>query len=95
MIFNAKVQRPSVCNALDTLLVDARIAATFLPRVVARLCGAGVFVNASTRFNDGGQLGLGGETAVSTQRLHVRGPMGVREMTTSKWVVRGNYTTRA
>ena len=176
VIFNAKVQRPSVCNALDTLLVDAALAPALLPAVVARLGAAGVafradaaalavlagnlavsaataadfdtewlalvlglkvvsgldealahiaqhstahsdgiltqteahaarfvaevdsagvFVNASTRFNDGGQLGLGGETAVSTQRLHVRGPMGISELTTYKWVVRGNYAVRA
>ena len=176
VIFNAKVQRPSVCNALDTLLVDAALAPALLPAVVARLGtagvafradaaalavlagnpavsaaaaddfdtewlalvlglkvvsgldealahiaqhstahsdgiltqteahaarfvaevdSAGVFVNASTRFNDGGQLGLGGETAVSTQRLHVRGPMGISELTTYKWVVRGNYAVRA
>jgi len=175
VIYNAKVQRPSVCNALDTLLVDATLAPVLLPEVVARLGAAGVafradgaalavlagnpavsaaapadfdtewlalvlglkvvsgldealahigqhstahsdgiltqteahaarfvaevdsagvFVNASTRFNDGGQLGLGGETAVSTQRLHVRGPMGISELTTYKWVVRGNYAVR-
>lgn len=175
VIYNAKVQRPSVCNALDTLLVDAALAPVLLPAVVARLGAAGVafraddaalavlagnpavsaaaapdfdtewlalvlglkvvsgldealahiaqhstahsdgiltqteahaarfvaevdsagvFVNASTRFNDGGQLGLGGETAVSTQRLHVRGPMGISELTTYKWVVRGNYAVR-
>lgn len=175
VIYNAKVQRPSVCNALDTLLVDEALAPVLLPAVVARLGAAGVafradgaalavlagnpavsaaaaadfdtewlalvlglkvvsgldealahiaqhstahsdgiltqteahaarfvaevdsagvFVNASTRFNDGGQLGLGGETAVSTQRLHVRGPMGISELTTYKWVVRGNYAVR-
>lgn len=175
VIYNAKVQRPSVCNALDTLLVDAALAPALLPAVVARLGAAGVafradgaalavlagnpavsaaaaadfdtewlalvlglkvvsgldealahiaqhstahsdgiltqteahaarfvaevdsagvFVNASTRFNDGAQLGLGGETAVSTQRLHVRGPMGISELTTYKWVVRGNYAVR-
>jgi len=176
VIYNSKVQRPSVCNALDTLLVDAALAPALLPAVVARLGAAGVafradpaahallagnpavraatgadfdtewlalvlglrvvsgldealahiaqhstahsdgiltqtaahaarfvaevdsagvFVNASTRFNDGAQLGLGGETAVSTQRLHVRGPMGINEMTTYKTVVRGNYAVRA
>jgi glutamate-5-semialdehyde dehydrogenase len=174
VIHNAKTQRPSVCNALDTVLVHRAVAATFLPRVVENLSESGVafradpraqsltpnpsvqpagpqdfdtewlalvlglkvvdsldeamahiaahstahsdgiltrsdenarrfvaevdsaavFVNASTRFNDGGQLGLGAEAAVSTQRLHVRGPMGLRELTTYKWVVMGEYHVR-
>jgi glutamate-5-semialdehyde dehydrogenase len=175
VIFNAKTQRPSVCNALDTLLVHEAVAAEFLPRVVAALQPAGVtfraeaqaleiveglegvqpagpedfdtewmalilglkivrgldeaidhihahstahsdgiltedraqaarfisevdsaavFVNASTRFNDGGALGLGAEIAVSTQKLHVRGPMALEELTTYKWVVEGEYHAR-
>jgi len=176
VIRNAKVQKPSVCNALDTLLVHQNIAAQFLPMVVSRLkedgvtfraepqayqllkeyenvvfpaqekdfdtewlslvlslkvvqnldeaihhirChstqhsdgiltqnsenadrfisevdSAAVYVNASTRFTDGGQFGLGAEVAISTQRLHARGPMGLRELTTYKWVVRGNYQVR-
>lgn len=174
LIHNAKTQRPSVCNSLDTLLVHEGVAATFLPKVVAHLAAsgvsfraeprahslvsddsvhpaesddfdqewlslvlglkvvdslgdavahidahstfhsdgiltenaenaaqfvhavdsAGVFVNASTRFNDGGQLGLGAEVAVSTQRLHARGPMGLPELTTYKWVIQGDYTSR-
>ncbi len=174
VIFNAKTQRPSVCNSLDTVLVHEKIAAEFLPRVVEHLAPAGVtfraepaaaalvnhptvypagpedfdtewlslilglkvvpdldtviehisahstahsdgilthsqtnaarfirevdsaavFVNASTRFNDGAQLGLGAEVAVSTQRLHARGPMGLPELTTYKWVVVGDYTVR-
>ncbi len=179
VIFNSKVQRPSVCNSLDTVLVHKAIAQEFLPQVVASLAEAGVtfraeqralavfgngsapeivqpagpddfdkewlslvlglkivddldeaiehiaghstahsdgiltqteshaerfldevdsaavFVNASTRFNDGAQLGLGAEVAVSTQRLHARGPMGLPELTTYKWVVRGDYTARS
>jgi glutamate-5-semialdehyde dehydrogenase len=174
LIYNAKTQRPSVCNSLDTLLVNASIAANFLPQVVDYLSNAGVkfkaddsayqlldhpsveraeqgdfdiewlslvlglkvvsdletaishihqhstqhsdgiitsnmehanrfvdevdsaavYVNASTRFTDGGQLGLGAEVAVSTQRLHARGPMGLPELTTYKWVIQGNYTIR-
>jgi glutamate-5-semialdehyde dehydrogenase len=177
VIRNAKVQRPSVCNALDTILVHRAIAAEFLPRVVARLAQDGVtfradpqgmaclqgaaegmvspageedfdtewlslvlgirvvdgldaamehiaahstahsdgiltndlahaqrftaevdsavvYVNASTRFTDGGQLGLGAEVAVSTQRMQARGPMGLRELTTYKWVVEGEYQIR-
>jgi glutamate-5-semialdehyde dehydrogenase len=177
VIHNAKTQRPSVCNSLDTVLVHRALAGEFLPAVVDHLRPAGVtfraepralaflptslvsqaspagpddfdtewmslvlglkvvesmdeaiehiaahstahsdgiltrdaanarrfvaevdsaavFVNASTRFNDGGQLGLGAEAAVSTQRLHVRGPMGLRELTTYKWVVEGDYHIR-
>jgi glutamate-5-semialdehyde dehydrogenase len=175
VIENAKIQRPSVCNALDTTLVHRRVAAEFLPRLVARLGAEGVtfradasarpflpddprilpaspedfdtewmslvlglkvvdtvdeaiehinahsqghsdgiltraqahadrfvalvdsaavYVNASTRFTDGGQFGLGAEVAISTQRLHARGPMGLRELTTYKWVGVGNYHVR-
>jgi glutamate-5-semialdehyde dehydrogenase len=179
IIRNAKVQRPSVCNALDTILVHRAVAAQVLPAVARDLlalgvelrldeqsldvlnaagvrdaqivsAGAGdfgtefmalilsarvvdgldealdhiarygdhsdaiitenkataeafivavdsaaVFVNASTRFNDGAQLGLGAEIAVSTQKLHVRGPMALRELTTYKWVVEGDGHVRA
>jgi glutamate-5-semialdehyde dehydrogenase len=174
---NAKVQRPEVCNALDTLLVHAAAAAQVLPEVASRLTNAGVelrcdqrslsllgpvnearvkaakpddfgqeflslvlsirvvdsmdeaiahieehgsghtetiitgndanaerfldevdaavvLVNASTRFNDGNQLGLGAEVAISTAKLHARGPMGLRELTTYKWVARGQGQVR-
>jgi glutamate-5-semialdehyde dehydrogenase len=177
VIRNAKIQRPSVCNALDTVLVHRAVAQQFIPALVERLAvdgvtfradgrayaslasqadgvvflagaqdfdtewlslvlgikvvdslaeaiehiaahstahsdgiltydpenarrfiaevdSAAVYVNASTRFTDGGQLGLGAEVAVSTQRLHARGPMGLRELTTYKWVIEGNYTSR-
>jgi glutamate-5-semialdehyde dehydrogenase len=177
IIYNAKTSRPSVCNSLDTVLVNEKIAADFLPRVVEHLSSGGVsfraearalsalngggngvvqaagpedfdtewmslvlglkvvdsldeaiehinthsqnhsdsivtrntadaerflnevdssavLVNASTRFNDGGQLGLGAEIAVSTQKLHARGPMGLDELTTYKWVVIGDGHVR-
>ena len=175
IIHNAKTQRPSVCNALDTILVHQSIANEFLPKVVEHLAPAGVtfraepkaaamlqhesvfptgekdfdtewlslvlgikivddlekaidhiaahstahsdgilthteanaerfiaevdsaavYVNASTRFTDGTELGLGAEVAVSTQRLHARGPMSLRELTTYKWVIVGQNHVRA
>ncbi|OOF57793.1 glutamate-5-semialdehyde dehydrogenase [Rodentibacter genomosp. 2] len=176
VIDNAKTQRPSTCNTLETLLVQESIAAELLPKLVAQLAAknvkyhakstaleilkqagasvdevtdqqlreewgsldlnvvivkdiqaaiahireygtqhsesiltasqslarqfvnqvdaAAVYVNASTRFTDGGQFGLGAEVAVSTQKLHARGPMGLEALTTYKWVCEGNYTTR-
>ena len=175
VIRNAKIQRPSVCNALDTALVHHSVAADLLPRLVKRLSADGVtfradevayallkgeesvkpagdqdfdtewlslvlgmkvvntldeaiehiaqhstahsdgiltenqdnaahflemvdsaavYVNSSTRFTDGSQMGLGAEIAISTQRMHARGPMGLRELTTFKWVVQGDYHIR-
>jgi glutamate-5-semialdehyde dehydrogenase len=178
IIHNAKTQRPSVCNALDTLLVNTAVAADFLPRVVAHLGkdgvrfkaedralaalngqtggflveaaaegdfdtewmalvlglkivddldeaiahirqhstqhsdgiltqtadhanrfldevdSAAVYVNASTRFTDGSALGLGAEIAVSTQRLHARGPMALEALTTYKWIIVGEGHVR-
>jgi len=63
-------------------------------RFVDEVDAAVVLVNASTRFNDGGQLGLGAEVAISTNKLHARGPMGLRELTTYKWVALGNGHVR-
>ena len=196
ILFNAKVSKPSVCNALSTVLVHAAIAPEFLPKLAAKMAeknvalrcderafailtedggrggedaatgdgnppisrlpysvsaagpndwdtewlaliagvhvvdsldeaiefigahsvehsdgivsqnpeniarfmnevdSSGVFVNCSTRFNDGGQFGLGAEVAVSTQRIHARGPMGLRELTSYKWVCEGDGQVR-
>ncbi len=180
VIYNAKTQRPTVCNSLDTLLVHADIAKEFIPKVMQALMpakvefrvdkevwnllqadtnllgqivqavdedwetewlclilgikivknleeaiqhirkystghsdgiltssqehgarflneidSAAVYVNASTRFTDGGQLGLGAEVAISTQKLHARGPMGLKELTTYKWIIQGDYHVRS
>jgi len=63
-------------------------------RFVAELDSAAIMVNASTRFTDGGQLGMGAEVGISTQKLHARGPMGLAELTTTKWVVHGDGHVR-
>ena len=173
IVVNGKTQRPSVCNATETLLVHEAVADEFLPLVVARLDGvalvgdeavrarlggervapageddwahefldlelavrvvpalddavdhiarygsghseaivtndlraadrftaevdaAAVLVNASTRFVDGEEFGFGAEIGISTQKLHARGPMGLRELTTEKYVVRGDGQIRS
>ena len=69
---------------------DAANAERFLNEVDS----SAVFVNASTRFNDGSALGLGAEIAISTQKLHARGPMALEELTTYKWVVIGEGQVR-
>jgi glutamate-5-semialdehyde dehydrogenase len=172
ILLNAKTQRPSVCNALETLLVDARIADRFVPmamealsnagvtvhgdpaaqgldsrivpaapdefdaeylsldlavaivpdldgaiahirahssghsetivtndlshaqRFTAQIDAAAVLVNASSRFVDGGEFGFGAEIGISTQKLHARGPMGLPEMTTTKYVLTGQGQIR-
>ena len=180
IVFNAKVQRYSVCNAMDTLLVHSAVAPAYLPMMASKFAEAGVqmrcdrralsligpsngteepraipvseddwstehlalivgvrvvdslddaldhiqtygsghsdaivtedysaamrfvdevdasavFVNCSTRFNDGGQFGLGAEVAISTNKFHARGPMGLRELTSYKWTVMGSGQVR-
>jgi glutamate-5-semialdehyde dehydrogenase len=160
ILLNSKTRRPSVCNAAETLLVDAAIAGQALPRLINALQDAGVtvhldpdedhlrreflsmeiavavvngvdaaiahineygtghteaivtsnmaaaqrftegvdaaavIVNASTSFTDGEQFGFGAEIGISTQKLHARGPMGLPELTSTKWIVWGDGQTR-
>ena len=62
---------------------------------IAGMDSAAIMVNASTRFTDGGQLGLGAELGISTQKLHARGPMGLSELTTTTWIVEGDGHIRS
>lgn len=84
------IRQHSTQHSDGILTEDPATAEYFLNRVDS----AAVFWNASTRFNDGSALGLGAEVAVSTQKLHARGPMALEELTTYKWVVKGSYAAR-
>jgi glutamate-5-semialdehyde dehydrogenase len=86
----AHIERHSSRHTDGILATDA----TVIERFVADVDSAAVVVNASTRLNDGGLFGLGAEIGISTDKLHARGPMGLRELTTCKWVVRGNGDLR-
>ncbi len=63
-------------------------------RFLREVDASAVFANTSTRYNDGGEVGLGAELAISTDKMHARGPIGLREITSYKWVVRGNGQIR-
>jgi glutamate-5-semialdehyde dehydrogenase len=63
-------------------------------RFLKEVDASAVYVNASTRFTDGGEFGFGGEIGISTQKLHARGPMGLKELTTFKYIIRGNGQIR-
>ncbi len=82
----AHIQQHSIDHSDGILTRDMTQAAHFVDEVDL----AAVYVNASTRFTDGAQFGLGAEVAVSTQRIHARGPMGLRELTSYKWVIEGD-----
>ncbi len=86
----AHIARHGSGHSEAIVTTDLRTAERFVQEVDA----AAVVVNASTRFVDGGELGLGAEVGISTQKLHARGPMGLRELTCVKWVVRGDGQVR-
>ena len=75
----------------DSILTET---AAHAERFLNEVDSAAVYWNASTRFTDGSALGLGVEVAISTQKLHARGPMALEELTTYKWIIRGDYTSR-
>lgn len=86
----AHIERHGTQHSDGILTEDAANAEKFLNEVDS----AAVYWNASTRFTDGSALGMGAEVAISTQKLHARGPMALQELTTYKWIVKGDYTSR-
>jgi glutamate-5-semialdehyde dehydrogenase len=78
-------------GADEAIITEDYTAATRFLNEVDAAC---VYVNASTRFTDGGQFGLGAEVAISTQKMHARGPIGLKELTTYKWTIFGNGQVR-
>ncbi|MEZ4994746.1 MAG: hypothetical protein R2824_30290 [Saprospiraceae bacterium] len=85
------IDRYSSRHSEAVLAKDQQVIDAFLRRVDA----AAVYANTSTAFTDGGQFGLGAEIGISTQKMHARGPMGLRELTSYKWVIRGDGQIRA
>ena len=86
----AHISKHSTHHSESILTRDAKAAAYF----TAAIDSSSVYVNASTRFTDGGEFGLGCEIGISTQKLHARGPMGLRELTTYKYIIHGNGQIR-
>jgi glutamate-5-semialdehyde dehydrogenase len=86
----AHIRRYSTGHTESIISTDARAIERFL----AEVDSAVVMANASTRFTDGGEFGFGAEVGISTQKLHARGPMGLAELTSTKWLARGSGQTR-
>ena len=86
----AHISKHSTHHSEAIITTDSRAAAYF----TAAIDSSSVYVNASTRFTDGGEFGLGCEIGISTQKLHARGPMGLKELTTYKYVIHGNGQIR-
>lgn len=85
------MQKYEACHS-DAILTNDHANAL---RFVNEAGSACAYVNASTRFSDGAQFGLGAEVAISTQKLHARGPMGLVELTSYKWIIEGDYAVRS